>query len=178
MKALFNLFSSLSLTTVWSKIKVGLLIAAVSFMAWQGLQMNSLQQDVTKLETVQTSLQLQVQQMSVDYSLLRDNYKNYSQTSEQYLKSVENLNSKSTDLEKSFSELESKAAKAYKKADTALSLQTGTTPEVNHETNATPALKSLGRGSSDGVDRSDAEWRKLLDNTYCSVYPTDTRCTQ
>jgi hypothetical protein len=178
MKALFNLLGSLSLTTVWSKVKVGLLVAAVSFMAWQGLQMNSLQNDVTKLETVQSTLQLQVQQMAVDYSLLRDNYKTSAKTSEQYYESVKTLNGKSTELEKSFSALEVKTANASKKADTALSLNKGTAPEVSHETSAAQALKSLERGSSDGSGGSDAEWRQLLDNTYCSAYPTNAKCTK
>lgn len=178
MMALLSLFGTLPLMTVWSKVKVGLLVAAVSFMVWQGWQMTSLQQDVTKLETVQSSLQIQVQQMSADYSMLRDNYKNSAKTSQQYFESVDVLNGKSTELEKSFSALEVKATQASHKADTALSLQKGTAPEVSNETSSAQALTSIGRDSNDGAGGNNAEWRKLLDNTYCSVYPTDTRCTK
>lgn len=178
MIALLNLFSSMSLTTVWSKVKVGLLIAAVSFMVWQGWQMQTLQHDVTTLETVQSSLKIQVQQMSVDYILLRDNYKNSAKTSQQYFESVDALNGKSTELEKSFSALELKAANASKKADTALSLRQGTATGASNETSSTQARKSPERGINDRTSSSDAEWRQLLDNTYCSVHPADIKCSK
>lgn len=178
MIALLSLFSSMSLMTVWSKVKIGLLVAAVSFMVWQGWQMKTLQHDVTNLEVVQSSLQAQIQQMSVDYILLRDNYKNSAKTSQQYFESLDALNGKSNALEKSFSALELKAANASKKADTALSLKQGTAPGVSNETSATQALKSPERDSIDRDGGTDAEWRKLLDDTYCTVYPTNTRCTK
>jgi chromosome segregation ATPase len=177
MKALFSLISSVSMTTLWAKLKVGLLVSAISFMVWQGWQMNALQHDVTKLETIQTGLQLQVQQISADYTMLRDNYKNSAKTSLQYFESVNQLNGKSTELEKSFSALELKAANASQKADTALSLSKGTATRASNETSSTTARKSLGRDSNDGASGSDAEWRELLDKTYCSVYPTDNKCT-
>ena len=171
MKALLSLFSSLPLTTVWGKVKVCLLAGAVAFMVWQGWQMAALQKDVTKLETVQSSLQAQVQQMSVDYSVLRDNYKNSAKTSEQYVLSLNQLNGKSTELERTFTALEKKAAEAQK-------TQTGTTPRIYHETSSTQAHTSPGRGNGGGAGSTDAEWRKLLDSTFCSTFPTDNRCSK
>lgn len=178
MTALLAMFSSTPFAAIWNKVKLGLLASAIAFMVWQGFQMTHLQQDVTKLETVQTSLQAQVQQMSVDYSTLRDNYKNSAKTSEQYIESITQLNGKSSELEKSFSALEVKAASASRKADTALSLQTGTTPGVSNEPRSAQAHTSNDGDVGSGDGRTDAEWRQLLDNTYCSIYPADTRCTQ
>lgn len=178
MTALLAMFSSTPFAAVWGKVKLGLLVSAVSFMVWQGFQMTNLQHDVTNLETVQSSLQAQVQQMSIDYSTLRDNYKNSAKTSEQYIESITLLNGKSSELEKSFSALEVKAASASRKADTALSRQTGTTPGVSNETRSAQALTSTDGDVSGGDDRTDAEWRQLLDNTYCSLYPADTKCPQ
>jgi hypothetical protein len=173
MNALANVISSLPLATVWNKIKLGLLLGATGFMIWQGWQMSSLQQDVTKLEANQTTLQAQVQQMSVDYSVLRDNYKNSAQTSEQYIQSLNQLNGKSNELEKSFTALD-------KKADTALSMQrkasAGTTPGVNHETSSTQAR--TGPAGASGGGATDAEWRQLLDNTFCTTFPADNRCSK
>jgi hypothetical protein len=171
MTALFNLFSSLPLTTVWGKVKVGLLAGAVAFMVWQGWQMTVLQKDVTKLETVQSSLQAQVQQMSVDYSVLRDNYKNNAKTSEQYVLSLNQLNGKSTELEKTFTALDKKGVETQP-------TQTGTTPRVYHETSSTQAHTSPVRGNGGGVSSSDAEWRQLLDSTFCSTFPTDNKCSK
>lgn len=165
-------------TAIWSKIKIGLLVGAVSFMVWQGWQMSTLQQDVTKLEAVQSSLQIQVQQMSADYSVLRSNYKNNAQTSEQYVQSLNQLNGKSTELEKSFSALDKKAPTASQKTDTAPTPQRSTTPGVSNETSSTQAPTGLVGDVRRGVDSSDAEWRQLLDNTYCSIYPSDSRCTK
>ncbi|MNL61678.1 hypothetical protein D3C87_1856340 [compost metagenome] len=108
--------------------------------------------------------------------MLRDNYKNSARTSLQYFESVNQLNGKSTELEKSFSALEVKAATATQKADAALALNKGTAPRVSNETSSKQAHKSPGRDSSDGVGGSDAEWRSLLDKTYCSVYPADIKC--
>lgn len=176
MKALIELVSSLPLSAAWSKIKMALLISAVSFMVWQGWQMSSLQKDVTNLEAVQSNLQAQVQQMSVDYSMLRKSYQNSARTGEQYLNSVNELNGKSMQLEKDFSALEKKALSASHKADTALSLHKGTTPRVSNETSSTQARTSPVEDASSGASGSDAEWRQLLDNTYCSVYPTDINC--
>lgn len=173
MTAILTMISSLPLATVWSKIKIGLLASAVGFMVWQGWQMSTLQQDVTKLEATQVSLQAQVQQMSADYSSLRDNYKNNAQTSEQYIQSLNQLNGKSAALEKSFTALD-------KRASTALSQQratsAATTPGVNHDTRSTQAQQSPGEDDGSGVGGTDAEWRQLLDSTYCSIYPADTRC--
>lgn len=178
MTALLSMISSLPLTTIWGKVKLALLASALAFMVWQGYQMTTLQQDVTKLETVQSTLQAQVQQMSVDYNVLRDNYKNSAKTSEQYIQSVSALNGKSNELEKSFSALEVKAAQASQKADTALSLQRRTTPEVHDETSSTQAHTGTVGAGSDGVGGTDAEWRQLLDNTYCDTFPHDSGCTK
>lgn len=175
MNALPTMFSSLSLTAIWSKVKLGLLLAAIAFMVWQGWQMSTLQQDVTKLEATQSSLQAQVQQMSADYSVLRDNYKNNAKTSEQYIQTLNQLNGKSAELEKSFSVLD-------KKTTTALSQQrktsVPTTPGVSNETSSTQAPQSPVGDVGGGVGGTDAEWRQLLDNTYCSIYPGDDRCTK
>jgi len=165
MNALIKVVSSLPLATVWNKIKLGLLLGAVAFMVWQGWQMSTLQQDVTKLEATQSTLQAQVQQMSVDYSVLRDNYKNNAQTSEQYIQSLNQLNGKSNELEKSFTAL-SQQRKA----------SASTTPGVNHETSSTQALSGHA-GAGDG-GATDAEWRQLLDNTFCSTFPADNRCSK
>lgn len=173
MKALLSVISSLPLATVWRKIKLALLLGAVGFMVWQGLQMATLQQDVTKLEATQVTLQAQVQQMSVDYSVLRDNYKNNAKTNEQYIHSLNQLNGKSTELEKSFTALDKKADKALKLQGKA---SAATTPGVNDESRSTQAQQSPGGDVGSGVGGTDAEWRQLLDNTYCSVYPADTRC--
>lgn len=175
MKALLTTLSSVPLSALWSKIKLGLLIAAITFMAWQGWQMATLQQDVTKLEATQSSLQAQVHQMSVDYSVLRDNYKNSAQTSENYIQSLNHLNGKSTELEKSFTALD-------KKADIALSLQrkgsATTTPGVSNETSSTQAHESPVGNVGSGVSGTDAEWRQLLDKTFCTTFPADDRCTK
>lgn len=178
MNALLSMISSLPLTSIWGKMKLAVLASALAFMVWQGYQMMSLQQDVTKLETVQSTLQAQVQQMSVDYTVLRDNYKNSAKTSEQYIQSVSALNGKSTELEKSFNALEVKAAKAAQKADTALSLQRRTTPEVHDETSSTQAHTGVVGASGSGVGGTDAEWRQLLDNTFCDTFPDDSRCSK
>lgn len=171
MKALLSLFSTLPLTTVWGKVKVGLLAGAVAFMVWQGWQMTALQKDVTKLETVQSSLQAQVQQMSVDYSVLRDNYKNNAKTSEQYVLSLNQLSGKSVELERTFTALDKKAAETPP-------IKTGTTPRVIHETSSTQAHASPVGGTGGGVDSSDAQWRQLLDSTFCSTFPTDNKCSK
>lgn len=165
MNALLKAISSLPLTTVWNKIKLGLLLGAIGFMVWQGWQMSTLQQDVTKLEATQSTLQAQVQQMSVDYSVLRDNYKNSAKTSEQYIQSLNQLNGKSNELEKSFT-----ALSQQRKATAA------TTPGVRNETSATQA-RTGPAGAGDG-GATDAEWRKLLDQTFCTTFPTDNRCSQ
>jgi hypothetical protein len=178
MKALLTLFGSLSVTSIWSKVKAALLVGAVAFMVWQGWQMGNLRHDVTTLETVQNGLLSQVAQMSVDYRVLSDNYKNTAKTSEQYDKSVTELNGKSIELEKSFSALQLKAAVASVKADKALSLQTDTTSGVSNETGSKQAQPSPVGNVGGGIGGTDAEWRKLLDDTYCSVYPTDAKCTQ
>lgn len=178
MNALLTMFSSLPLASIWGKVKLAVLAGALAFMVWQGYQMMSLQQDVTKLETVQSSLQAQVQQMSVDYSVLRDNYKNSAKTSEQYIQSVQALSGKSTDLEKSFTALEVQAAQASQKADTALSLQRRTTPTVNHETSSKSADKGTDGDVGSGDDGTDADWRRLLDNTYCDTFPDDAKCSK
>lgn len=178
MKALLTLFSSLPITSVWSKIKATLLIGAVSFMLWQGWQMSNLRQDVTTLETIQSGLLAQVNQMSVDYRVLSDNFKNTAKTSEQYDRSVTELNGKSIQLEKSFSALQLKAAVASVKADKALSLQASTTPGVSNETGYKQAPGSSVEDVGGGIGGTDAEWRQLLDDTYCSVYPTDAKCPQ
>lgn len=171
MKALLSLFSSLPLTTVWGKVKVGLLAGAVAFMVWQGWQMTALQKDVTKLETVQNSLQAQVQQMSVDYSVLRDNYKNSAKTSEQYVQSLTQLNGKTTELERTFTALDKKAAQAP-------STQPGTTQRASNETRSTQAHQSPVGGTAGGVGGTDADWRQLLDSTFCSTFPTDNKCSK
>lgn len=171
---LLTMFKALPVATLWSKFKLGLLLAAIGFMVWQGWQMATLQQDVTKLEATQVSLQAQVSQMSADYSVLRDNYKNNAQTSEQYIQSLNQLNGKTTDLEKSFSELDKNTAKASQKAITAVPRKGATTPGVSNETSSTHAHKS-----ADGdIGSDDAEWRRLLDSTYCSTFPTDNKCSK
>lgn len=178
MKALLTMFNSLPVSAIWGKIKIGMLVGAVSFMVWQGWQMSTLQQDVTKLEALQSNLQQQVQQMSVDYSVLRSNYQNNAQTSEQYVQSLNQLNGKSTELEKSFSALDKKVAMASQKADTAPTPQRSTTPGVSNEKRSTQAPTSPVGDVSRRADGTDAEWRQLLDNTYCSIYPGDTRCNK
>lgn len=174
-------FSALSPSAIWSKVKLALLVGSIAFMFWQGWQMTSLKSDVTRLETVQTSLQAQVQQISVDYSVLRDNYKNTAKTSEQYYESVRALGGKSVELEKSFAELELHAAmfgnKTLKKPTTALATATGATTGVNNETSSTQALTRPVGDAGNGDADTDAQWRKLLDTTYCSVATTsDPKC--
>lgn len=158
---LLNLFGSFSLSGIWNKVKIALLVGAISFMFWQGLQMTSLQKDVSNLETVQISLQEQVRQVEANYKTLQTNYNQSAKTGEQYFDSLNHLATKSTELEKAFAALEASR---------------GTTPREIHEKRPTAAQRAPEQGFGTTADGNDAEWRKLLDNTFCEVHPTNSRC--
>lgn len=160
---LLNLLGSFSLSGLWNKLKIALLVGAISFMFWQGLQMTSLQKDVSHLETVQTSLQAQVEQVEANYKTLQTNYNQSAKTGEQYFDSLNNLATKSTELEKAFAALE--ASK-------------GTTTRETYEKRSTAAQGASGQVSGGTVDGDDLEWRKLLDNTFCEVHPANARCSK
>ena len=166
MKTLLNWFGSMSIGAIWNKLKVAILVFAVSFMFWQGLQMTSLQKDVSNLETVQGQLQEQVEQVKENYKTLQLNYQLSAKTSEQYFDSVESLQTKSTELEKSFASLEKR------------SLPKGTTPREMYEKQPTGASGGLAEGIGVPATGDDLEWRKLLDNTFCEVQPADPKCTK
>lgn len=166
MTLLSKFFSSLPLGAIWTKLKFALLVLAVSFMFWQGLQMTSLQKDVENLEAVQTNLQEQVKQVEANYKSLQINYQLSAKTGEDYVQSLNSLQTKSTELERSFAALEKK------------SLQGGTTPRVTYEKRPTGAHSEPEGVSAGTLDGSDLEWRKLLDDTYCQVHPTNSKCAK
>jgi chromosome segregation ATPase len=171
-----QLFNAATLGSLWGKLKGALLVVAVTFMLWQGFQMTSLQKDVSRLETTQASLQQQVEQVENNYKKLSDIYKQTNKTSSQYIESVKDLSGKSTALEKSFAELERETARASANASKALTMQTSTSARGDDEKRTTELSGALPEGMSGSAADVDLKWRKLLDDTFCTVHPD--KCVQ